>query len=136
MSDDNQEEKPGFANPPSQHRFKRGQSGNPKGRPKGSRNLKTDLAALLKGNVEIIVNGKRRRITRQEAVLLSLFQKAISKESKAAKMLLDLVIKLQMPDDRPESEAALSQSDRNIVDNYLRRNGHIASGASDDASDP
>ena len=136
MSDDNQEEKPGFANPPSQHRFKRGQSGNPKGRPKGSRNLKTDLAALLKGNVEIIVNGKRRRMTRQEAVLLSLFQKAISKESKAAKTLLDLVIKLQMPDDRPEVEAALSQSDRNIVDNYLRRNGHIASGASDDSSDP
>jgi hypothetical protein len=135
MSDDNQVKKPGFGNPPSQHRFKPGQSGNPKGRPKGSSNLKTDLAALLKGNIETTVNGKRRRMTRQEAVLLSLFQRAVSKDSSAVKMLLDLVMKLQLPDDQPEAEATLTEHDRTIIDNYLRRNGHITAGASDDSSD-
>ena len=132
MSEDDQSAKPGFANPPSQHRFKQGQSGNPKGRPKGSRNLKTDLSALLRGNVEITVNGKRRRMTRQEAMLLSLFQRAVSKETGAARTLLDLVVKLQHSDDKSTVETAINLSDRSIVENYLRRNGYPTSGGSDD----
>ena len=131
MSDDDQSAKPG-SSPPAQHRFKPGQSGNPKGRPKGSRNLKTDLLALLRGNVEITVNGKRRRMTRQEAMLLSLFQRAVSKETGAARTLLDLVVKLQHPDDKTMTETTISQSDRNIVENYLRRNGYAAPGESND----
>ena len=37
----------GYGNPPKESRFKKGQSGNQRGRPKGSKNLKTDLAEEL-----------------------------------------------------------------------------------------
>lgn len=135
MDDDHQPNKSGFGNPPSEHRFKKGQSGNRKGRPKGTRNLKTDLAAMLNGNVEITVNGIHRRMTRQEAMLLSLFQRAVSKETGAAKTLLDLVVKLLPPDSTPEIASVLSQSDQNIIDSYLRRIGYIIPGAPDDEPD-
>jgi hypothetical protein len=132
MSDDDKSAKSGFGNPPSQRRFKQGESGNPKGRPKGSRNLKTDLSALLKGKVEITINGRTRRIRRQEAMLLSLYQRALSKDSGAAKTLIDLVVKLQNPDDDSPVETTNSPSDRIIVENYLRRNGYAKSGETND----
>lgn len=37
----------GYKKPPRHTRFRKGQSGNPKGRPKGTQNLKTDLAEEL-----------------------------------------------------------------------------------------
>jgi len=37
----------GYGNPPKESRFKKGQSGNRRGRPKGSKNLKTDLTEEL-----------------------------------------------------------------------------------------
>ena len=123
MSDDGHETGRGFARPPKQSQFQQGQSGNPKGRPKGSRNLKTDLANLLKGKVEITINGERRRMTRQEAMLLSLFQRAVQKDAHAAKTLFDMVIKLQLPGDEAQQEPALSQADHIIIENFLRRNG-------------
>ena len=50
MSD---EPNPGYKRPPKATRFKAGASGNPRGRPKGSHNLKTDLTKLLKKRVTV-----------------------------------------------------------------------------------
>jgi len=47
----------GFKRPPKGTRFKPGRSGNPKGRPKGRRNLTTDLAALMKKRIPIRKDG-------------------------------------------------------------------------------
>jgi hypothetical protein len=74
--------KPGYKSPPKEHQFAPGASGNPRGRPKGSRNLRTDLAQLMKKTVAVRENGKRRRISRQEAMLLSLYDKALAVTSR------------------------------------------------------
>ena len=127
MSDDGTQKGRGFARPPTQSQFQQGQSGNPRGRPKGSRNLKTDLANLLRGKVEITINGEKRRMTRQEAMLLSMFQRAVQKDAHAAKTLFDMVIKLQLPDDQAKLEPALSPADHIIIENFLRRNRALKS---------
>ena len=127
MSDDGTQKGRGFARPPTQSQFQQGQSGNPRGRPKGSRNLKTDLANLLRGKVEITINGERRRMTRQEAMLFSLFQRAVQKDAPAAKMLFDMAIKLELPDDQAKLEPTLSPADHIIIENFLRRNGALKS---------
>ena len=73
----NDESKHGYKSPPKTGQFKPGKSGNPRGRPKGTRNLKTDLDKILRKRIRIRENGETREISRQEAILLSLFNKAM-----------------------------------------------------------
>ena len=80
-------ESPGFWEPPRRGRFKKGVSGNPSGRPKGSRNLKTDLGKMLKKRITVREDGEVRKITQQEAILLGLFNQALKGDAKARNSL-------------------------------------------------
>jgi hypothetical protein len=64
MSSDNEV---GFRKPPKHSRFKKGQSGNPRGRPKATRNLKTDLMEELSEEVLFREGGRSQTISRQRA---------------------------------------------------------------------
>lgn len=121
MSADEPSSGVGPGRPPKHSQFRRGESGNPKGRPKGTSNLKTDLANMLKAKVEITINGEKHRMTRQEAVLLSLFQRALLKDARAAKTLFDMVIKLQLPDEHGTADEIVSAADHLIIEDFLRR---------------
>ena len=52
-----------YRKPPMHTRFKKGQSGNPRGRP--AKNLATLLAAALNEKVIVTENGKRRQVTKR-----------------------------------------------------------------------
>ena len=54
----------GYGKPPLHTRFKKGQSGNVHGRPKGSRNLAGVLERELNSPVTINENGQRKTITK------------------------------------------------------------------------
>ena len=118
MADD---DKPGYKRPPKDHQFKRGTSGNPRGRPKGSRNLKTDLTKLLNKRITIREDGNVRHISRQEAMLLGLFNKAIRGDAKAATTIVTMLMKLDPPSEKREEPSALAGSDKAIIDDFLRR---------------
>jgi len=57
---------------------KRGQSGNPRGRPPGSKNLTTLLNDALNESVTIIENGRPRKISKREAMIKQLVDKSSS----------------------------------------------------------
>ena len=86
--EDNPEYAVGFGKPPRRTRFCKGQSGNPKGRPRGARNLATLMEKVLKEPVVISENGKRRRITKREALIKQLVNKAIAGDPRSIKLLL------------------------------------------------
>ena len=113
---------PGYRSPPKATRFKSGQSGNPHGRPKGSRNLKTDLAMLLKKRITVRENGEVRQISRQEAMLLGLYSKAMGGDTKASSQLLSILMKLGIQDAVPTQADVVTDNDRAIVEDFLRRN--------------
>jgi hypothetical protein len=80
----------GFKQPPRHTRFRRGQSGNPRGRQKGVRNFATDVKATLKAPVALNEKGRTRRVSTQEAMLLRLKEKALKGDPRALDQLIRL----------------------------------------------
>jgi hypothetical protein len=79
----------GFKRPPAEHRFKQGQSGNPRGRPKDRKNFATMLREIV--NRKVPVSGSAKRVTMGEAVLHRLFRAAVSGDAKMLGMALALM---------------------------------------------
>lgn len=80
----------GYGRPPLATRFRPGQSGNPQGRPKGRRNLATALNAELNTRVTIQENGRKRTITKLQAAVKQLVNKAASGDPRSMQLLLGL----------------------------------------------
>lgn len=117
----------GYGKPPQHTRFKKGQSGHPAGRPKGALNLATGLERALKEQVIVNEHGRRRTITKFEAALTQLVNKAASGDARAMKLLLNLV---QVVEPRFEAHAAsvktLPEADRQVLTRILGRlNRHV-----------
>ena len=81
----------GYGKPPRHTRFKKGQSGNPRGRPRGSKNLKTLLNDALNEPVVITEEGGRRKITKREAIVTQLVNRSATADLRALKILLDIL---------------------------------------------
>jgi hypothetical protein len=89
----------GFGKPPVRTRFKKGRSGNPKGRPRKKPDLYSELTKVLRENVTITVEGQQKQVTVQQALLLRLRDQALRGELWAGKLLQKVVTAL------PESES-------------------------------
>ena len=77
----------GYANPPAGSRFKAGQSGNPKGRPRGTRNT-LPYDAVLGQPVTIREDGVERQVTAAEAFLLHVAKRGLAGDGAAARAAL------------------------------------------------
>jgi hypothetical protein len=108
----------GYRRPPKATRFKPGQSGNPKGRPRGSANLATDLAAELNEQITVREGGQAQRISKQRALIKSLMAKALQGDVRATTALLALYAR-SIPES-PEGESAVVEEDELLI---LRRFG-------------
>ena len=111
----------GYRRPPEAGKFRRGKSGNPKGRPKGSRNLKTDLEAELAETIHVSVNGNRQAMSKQRAMLKSLTARALQGDARAANTVLGLVQKLLDQEEVEPSSEELASEDRAILEAYEER---------------
>ena len=81
----------GYRRPPRSGQFKKGQSGNPEGRRRGSKNFSTELKEELQEKISIRENGKVKRISKQRAMLKSLSVKAVQGDTKAAMTLATFI---------------------------------------------
>ena len=83
--------KVGYGKPPSASQFKKGQSGNPKGRPKSSKNLSLGQMYELELNrgISIIENGKRKYIRVGAALIRKQIQQSLNGDPRSAKLLMD-----------------------------------------------
>jgi hypothetical protein len=90
MSEGSSDDQVGYGKPPRHSRFRKGQSGNPRGRPKGSLSAARLARSILNEKIVIRENGKRRWITRREAMLKQLANKGIMGDLRSIREVLNL----------------------------------------------
>lgn len=120
MSDD-RDYPVGYGKPPAHSRFQPGTSGNPRGRQKGARGLRTDLEAELKATQTVKINGKTHRGTAQRLMIKGLATRAAYGDIKAAREVIPLILQLIGPEDRNALRRSLSAMDQTILDEVLGR---------------
>ena len=113
----------GYGQPPKQTRFQKGRSGHPRGRPKGAPNLATALARTLKEPVVITEHGRKKTITKFEAAVKQLVNKAASGEARAIAHLLAVVqvVESQHVDAHAPATQPLPEADQAVMARLLRR---------------
>ena len=86
----------GYGKPPRHSRFKKGRSGNPKGRPKGNKNAATLLRERLYSTVTVTENGRRRKMTVLEVVFRKLTKSALEGDPRAQDRLIKLLPRVEV----------------------------------------
>ena len=112
----NKNYKVGYQNPPIETRFKKGISGNRKGRPKGHKNFNTKLKHFLDGKISITNAGETVEATKSDAILLQL-------TNKANQTLLPKMEALYNAD-AERTARAFSQTDMEILKDFLDENAN------------
>lgn len=92
--DQNDDDGVGYGRPPKNRQFKPGESGNPRGRPKGAVSFKSDLAEELSETIAVREGNHEVRVTKQRAVVRALVGASIDGNAKAASALIGLCAKL------------------------------------------
>ena len=102
----------GYGKPPFATRFRKGRSGNPRGRPRGARGVGPLLDEALAQEVTVTEGGKTTRISKREALILSLITKAIKGDMRAAAQTLRLI---EAYEDAPKRAGGLTV---NVIDQF------------------
>jgi hypothetical protein len=121
----------GFGKPPKPSQFRKGFSGNPKGRPKGRRNLATILKRALQEKVVIKENGVRRTVTKSEAAMEQLANHAASGDLVAVRQLLAVERSAEEERVTPPTRK-LDHNDHKVMENFLKRFKQSANGESNE----
>ena len=112
----------GYGKPPRHTRFTKGQSGNPRGRPRGAKNLKTLLSEALNECVIVTENGGRRKVTKREAIITQLVNRSATADWRAIKILLDLVREIEGQSDPASPETfAFNEADEKVLEQLRAR---------------
>ncbi len=114
----------GYGRPPIPTRFTKGQSGNPRGRPKGALSIITYIERLLEETHEIVEDGQRRKRNTKHILAAQWIRKAAKGEIKAMQMLLNLAKDKQSEAGAPPNSIngePLSEEEVMIIQRFLLR---------------
>jgi hypothetical protein len=111
----------GYGRPPQHSRFKAGLSGNPKGRPKGSKNFSTLFAEELAQPVTLTENGKRKRMPKRQALAKQMINKALGNDPKATALVVDQIRRSEGPADTPAAADFSRLQNPVVLENIIQR---------------
>ena len=105
----------GYGKPPLETRFKQGQSGNPRGRPRGAKNLATLLEEALNELVVVNENAGRRRISKRKAALKQLVNEAAKGNWRALKLLVDILQDIERRSEPQTEQSSFGAADEKVL---------------------
>ena len=94
----------GYKKPPKGSQFKKGQSGNPNGRPKKSRNANMLAHELLNEEMQFTENGELQSASKREVTLRTQTAKAVQGDHRATDRLLAMDEAYQVKESKSESD--------------------------------
>ena len=126
----------GYGKPPKSGQIKKGERRNPKGRPKGSKNLKTDLLEELGETMMVREGGRERRISKQRALIKIQVARALNGNDRAAAKIIELYLKvIGLEDAAADADLPLTEDERAVIEKLeerLRRRAGLTARKTDD----
>ena len=121
MSEVKRDYKIGYGKPPRGRPFQKGQSGNPRGPRR--KDMPSLLIAALNEPAYATIDGKRRKITKRQAIITQLVNESASANLRATKMLFDMIkeVEQKVGAAAPPEPAKLSAPDREVVELFIAR---------------
>lgn len=127
----------GFGKPPKRTQFAKGKSGNPLGRPKGALNVATTVERILRQEVIITLDGRRRRVTKLQAVVIQLIDQATEGHLKAIQLLTSLLRSAEERGSQVVAPNSVSDDlDKKIISGILSRISAFDGEGSKNANEP
>jgi hypothetical protein len=119
--DDERDYEVGYGKPPRHTRFKKGQSGNPRGRPPGSKNLSTLLCEALNEPVVVTENGGRRKISMRRAIAKQVVNQAAKGNWRAVKILFDMLQEIEGRTEPETAQSSFGSADEKVIEQLNTR---------------
>ena len=111
----------GYGKPPVGRRFQKGQSGNPRGPRR--KDLSALLTAALNEPAYAMIDGRRRKITKREAIVKQMVNESAGANLRATKMLFDMLKEVEQKAGAaaPAEPEKLTPADREVVEMFVAR---------------
>ena len=115
------EEEKGYGKPPKKHQFKKGVSGNPRGRPKGKKSFTALFKQLENEKITVQINGKTEKLTIEQAILKRVMIDSVVGKSSSARLYVEMKQTiLAMPDTEGMSASERNKQDQAILESFLK----------------
>lgn len=111
----------GYQRPPAKKQFKKGQSGNPSGRPKGAKNLPTVIKEAASKKLAVIEDGKRKKKSKMELMVTQMMNRAAHGEARFTQMAFDQFRNIENRLGTDQNNDVFEEADRPVVAQIIAR---------------
>src|SRR5262245_15233425 len=115
----------GYGRPPVHTRFQKGQSGNPKGRRRGQRNIHTVVNEVLRQPITIREGDRVRSLSKLDGIIVTMVNAALKGDAKALTAFITILRALGMTGEPPAStkHESFTADDQSLLEDFVRRRG-------------
>lgn len=97
----------GRGRPPEEYKWRKGQSGNLRGRPRKKQDKKAIIEQMMSERIVIREDGEEHQVTKYDALFRSHLAKGIKGDARSAKLVMDEATRLSLGDERDSAISAL-----------------------------
>lgn len=130
----------GYKNPPKEHQFRKGVSGNPKGRPRKKKQPSSDpgldlIASVhreLGKTISVQENGQHKEVTKLDAFSAQLVAQSVNGKPSQQKMLLSLLMLDTHEETQKQTLEQLQSHDEDLLNELYQQLNAIGDDTPDD----
>ena len=105
----------GYGKPPVHTRFQKGEVGEPERPAARNENMSTLLSTALNASIVVVANGRRKKITKREAIVTQLVKESAAADLKATQIVLAMLRDLECQADDPGEATVFTEADQEII---------------------